>query len=172
MNAGVLESLIPLCGGIYATLLGYRIIGRPGRDPRMATVVAQLKWLGPLVIAFGLWLMWQAFADEKPDVETIVQGMRERVTLPMTVDEMTQIDAFDHEGQRIIYRMTITQPPKTRAEQDALIMQMRQHLKSQGCKRKDFQHLLAQDITLEFVYTIGGAPYPGIVVTRSDCALG
>lgn len=51
----MLEALIPLCGGAYGTLLGYRVIGRPTSDPRKLAILDRLKWLGPLVVAFGLW---------------------------------------------------------------------------------------------------------------------
>lgn len=121
------------------------------------------------MIVFGLWLLWQAFINKRPNVEEIVQGMRQKVTLPIAVDEITRLDAFDNEGQRIIYRMTITRPPPTEAESDALIKAMRQLLTSQGCENENYQRLLRQDIGLEFVYTIGDTQYPGILITPADC---
>jgi len=167
---GIFEALIPLCGGIYGTLLGFKRIKPQNLNPRTAALVAQLRWLGPLVILFGLWLLWQTNIEKRPNVEEIVRGMRQKVTLPVAVDEATRLDAFDHEGQRIIYRMTITKPPQTEAERDALIAAMRQLLRSQGCKNENYQRLLRQDIALEIVYTIGDTQYPGILVTQADCA--
>jgi hypothetical protein len=167
--AGILEALIPVCGGIYGTLLGFKRIKPRNLNPRAAALVAQLRWLGPLVILFGLWLLWQTNIDKRPNVEEIVRGMRQKVTLPVAVDEATRLDAFDHEGQRIIYRMTITKPPQTEAERDALIAAMRQLVRSQGCKNENYQRLLRQDITLEIVYTIGDMQYPGILMTPADC---
>ena len=121
------------------------------------------------MILFGLWVLWQAFVDKQPNVEEIVRGMRQKVTLPIAVDNITRLDAFDNEGQRIIYRMTITTSPKTEAEKDALIAAMRQHLGSQGCRTENYQRLLTQGIALEFVYTIENTQYPGILVTQADC---
>lgn len=43
-----LEALIPILGGIYATLLGYRVIGNGVRYE------AQLRILGPLVTLLGI----------------------------------------------------------------------------------------------------------------------
>lgn len=169
---GILEALIPLCGGIYGTLLGFKRIKPRHLNLGATALVAQLRWLGPLVIVFGLWLLWQAFGDQRPNVEEIVRGMRQKVTLPVAVDEITRLDAFDNEGQRIIYRMTITSPPQTEAERDVLLAAMRQHLKAQGCRNENYQRLLAQGITLEFVYTIEDTPYTGIIVTQADCAVG
>lgn len=167
--AGILEALIPVCGGIYGTLLGFKRIKPRNLNPRAAALVAQLRWLGPLVILFGLSLLWQTNIDKRPSVEEIVRGMRQKVTLPVAVDEVTRLDAFDHEGQRIIYRMTITKPPQTESERDALIAAMRQLLRSQGCKDENYQRLFQQDIAVEIVYTIGDTRYPGILVTRADC---
>lgn len=164
-----MEALIPLCGGIYGTLLGFQRIKAWNLNPSAAVLVAQLRWLGPLVIVFGLWLLWQAFVDKRPNVEEIVRGMRQKVTLPIIVDETTTLDAFDSEGRRIIYRMTVTAPPKAEADRVALVAAMRQLLRSQGCENANYQLLLRQDIELEFVYTIADKAYPGILVTQADC---
>ena len=121
-NTGILEALIPLCGGIYGTLLGFKRIKPRHLNPGATALVAQLRWLGPLVILFGLWVLWQAFVDKQPNVEEIVRGMRQKVTLPIAVDNITRLDAFDNEGQRIIYRMTITTSPKTEAEKESQVV--------------------------------------------------
>ncbi len=167
--AGTLEALIPLCGGIYGTLLGFKLVKPRKFNPGAAALVAQLRWLGPLVIVFGLWMLWLAYLDQRPNVQEIVRGMRQKVTLPLAVDEITRLDAFDSEGQRIIYRMTIIEPPQTAAEKDALIATMRERLRSQGCTNETYQRLLRENIALEFVYTIAGKQYPGILVTPADC---
>ena len=168
-NTGLLEALIPLCGGIYGTLLGFKLVEPRYPNPRATMLMAQLKWLGPLVIVFGLWLLWQAFVDKRPNVEEIVQGMRQRVTLPINVDEITRLDAFDYERQHIIYRMTITKSPSTKAERNSLISALRQRLISQECRSEKFQQLLVQGIALKFVYTIDGTRYPAIVVSQKNC---
>jgi hypothetical protein len=170
MNAtGILEALIPLCGGIYATLLGFECIKPRNLNPSATGLVTQLRWLGPLVVAFGLWLLWQASFDTQANVGEIVQGMRQKIDLPVAIDETTRLDAFDYEGQRIIYRLTISKPPQTEAKRDALIAAMAQRLRSQGCENENYQLLLRQDIALEFVYTIADKQYPGILVTQADC---
>ena len=168
-TTGILEALIPLCGGIYGTLLGYKCIKPRNLNPSVAALVAQLRWLGPLVVFFGLWLLWQASGDTRPNVNEIVQGMRQKISLPVAIDETTRLDAFDSEGQRIIYRLTITKPPQTEAKRDALIAAMGQLLRSRECENESYRLLLRQDIALEFVYTIGDKQYPGILMTQSDC---
>jgi hypothetical protein len=57
---GVLvDAGIPLLGGIYATLLGFRVIGKPkGEAPEVDAwhqrYASHLKILGPMVMIFGL----------------------------------------------------------------------------------------------------------------------
>jgi hypothetical protein len=53
------EAGIPLLGGLYATLLGFRVVGKkPGADPKFDELHRQklewLKWGGPLVMAIGV----------------------------------------------------------------------------------------------------------------------
>ena len=141
-TAGTLEALIPLCGGMYGTLLGFKLIKPRKLHPGAAAIVAQLRWLGPLVIVFGLWMCLQAYLDPRATAEQIVRGMREKVTLPAAVDEITRLDAFDNDGERIIYRMTITQPARAEADRGALIAATRQGLTSQGCTNDNYRRLL------------------------------
>lgn len=168
-TAAILEALIPLVGGLFATLLGYNFIKPRNLNPKTAPIIAQLRWLGPLVMAFGAWMLWQGLADKPSRAEEIVREMRQKVTLPLAVDEMTRLDRFDADGRRIIYRMTVTKPPDSEAERDALIAAMPKLLKPQICGDESRRKLLRDKIDLEFVYTIGQKQYPGIVVTRTDC---
>ena len=64
--ACIVEGLIPTLGGVFATLLGHRKIGKkPGEDSRYDEKVAQvlpvLKILGPIISVFGLYLMSRGF---------------------------------------------------------------------------------------------------------------
>lgn len=168
--ATVMEALIPLCGGAYATLLSYRIIRRPTIDPKKGVFLDQLKWLGPLVIVFGVWQLVQGVVERpRLTARDIVAGMRQKMKLPVAVDEVTRLDGVDAEGQRIIYRLTITTPVPTQSERDAFIARMRERLKSQICSDESRRRLLNQDISLSFVYTVGDKPYPSIVLSRADC---
>jgi hypothetical protein len=63
MNAHVfatlIEAVISIGGGLYATLLGFRLVGKPpGVDPnydaRIQKVSGILRICGPLVILFGI----------------------------------------------------------------------------------------------------------------------
>lgn len=57
--ATLVDSGIPLLGGLYGTLLGFRVIGKAaGEDPKYDAwherFGQHLKWLGPLILIFGV----------------------------------------------------------------------------------------------------------------------
>jgi hypothetical protein len=59
--AAVIEGAIPFFGGLYGTLLAYRVIGKkPRQDARVdewhLKYGRMLKVLGPLVALFGVFL--------------------------------------------------------------------------------------------------------------------
>ena len=62
----LVNAAIPLCGGIYATLLGYRVVGtQPGTslksDEWHARFGLMCRIFGPLLILFGLFGVTMAF---------------------------------------------------------------------------------------------------------------
>lgn len=99
--ASVLEGAISLFGGLYCTLLGFRVLGKkPGqsrdRDQGYNRYGRLMKGLGPAVMIFGLFLMVPAFtshsnasAPELPPSETVEQSD----LVPLAV------------GNRWVYRM-------------------------------------------------------------------
>lgn len=57
--ASFVDGGIPLFIGVYVWLLAYRKVGKPeGRDPRYDAWCERygphLKWLGPLLVVFGV----------------------------------------------------------------------------------------------------------------------
>jgi hypothetical protein len=59
--AGLVDALIPTLGGVYATLLGYRIVGKkPGEsfdyDRWHERYGTMLRRFGPLIIVLGIFL--------------------------------------------------------------------------------------------------------------------
>lgn len=63
----LVDAGIPLLGGVYATLLGFRVIGKPhGEAPEVdewhARYGRHLMILGPMVTAFGLFKLVSGLA--------------------------------------------------------------------------------------------------------------
>ena len=68
MIAGLVDAALLLAGGLVATLCGFRVLGRkPGEDEKFDAWYSKwgkhLKWLGPLVIAFGIVRLIMAFFE-------------------------------------------------------------------------------------------------------------
>jgi hypothetical protein len=63
--AGLVESLIPIAGGVYVTLLAYRKVGKQeGEDARWDDwhdrYGSLMRIVGPLCVGFGLFLVAMA----------------------------------------------------------------------------------------------------------------
>ncbi len=85
--AALVEGLIPLFGGLFATLYGWRKLGKhPGADPKFDAWHAQygklLKVIGPLVILFGVWQTAVNF-NTTPQIQ--VRPMEEASLSPLQV---------------------------------------------------------------------------------------
>lgn len=56
--AALVEAAIPVLGGLYATLMGFRVVGARSGDPKYeawhARIGRHLKWLGPAVMGSGV----------------------------------------------------------------------------------------------------------------------
>lgn len=55
----LIEGGIPILGGLYATALGYGVIGAPEYPPSplKQRFLARFRWLGPAVILFGVFTL-------------------------------------------------------------------------------------------------------------------
>jgi hypothetical protein len=53
-----LEGIIPIAGGVWASLMGYGLAPIKSETFKLKWQ-SQLKWLGPLVVAFGLLMLFR-----------------------------------------------------------------------------------------------------------------
>jgi hypothetical protein len=100
----------PILGGLYATALGYGVIGASEYPPSALKqrLVARLKWLGPAVVLFGVFTAWQTHLHViHPPAEEIVRQITARVTFPSKVDDLTQAVGVEGKGDDIIYHYSI-----------------------------------------------------------------
>ncbi len=59
----LIEGGIPVLGGLYATALGFGWLGRRAASSSFSQKLRDsMKWLGPVVMAFGLFTGWQTHA--------------------------------------------------------------------------------------------------------------
>lgn len=148
----VVDGGIPIVGGVLATLFGYGIL----RTSKQASRLAQgLKWLGPVVVLFGIWLLLDdlrtlpgdALARELKDTEAAVNKR-----LPMMVDDVTRADRIEAGDSELTYFFTVIGRGKAASDGRDFQAAMSDKLLGQACSNSDYQRLLKEDVTLRMVY--------------------
>src|SRR5689334_19400298 len=103
------NGIIPLFGGIYATLLAFGYLPRRSKNPEKLAVWMKrwgpiIRVLGPVVILSGVITLVSGLTQQDPITETI----RELNAAPKMVDQVTRLDlATAGPGQRITINHTI-----------------------------------------------------------------
>lgn len=164
----VVESLIPLAGGALVLRAALKL---PEADPRTPRRRGRLRWLGAAVALTGfIGVVSGLFADPPaPDARALAAGMRQKLKLPLMVDDVTRLDAIDGAGRRLVMHSTITKPLATEAAREAVLAEMARRLKPEVCRDEKRRKLLRAGLGLEFEYTMDGRAYPSIVLVEADC---
>ncbi len=160
------EGGIPVLAGIYATALGFGWIkGRAQPDSASQKWIRHFRWLGPLLIAIGLLLGWQAYErGAHPSAERLAAGIASRLQLPVTVDETTRLDAVAGSGETITYRYTVTVPIDP--GQVAIFEErLREQARAVACTHPGFAELLRAGYTVEMKYSLTEPPQEFAIVT-------
>jgi hypothetical protein len=108
--ATVIEAGVPIAGGLYATALGYGWV-KPFRSATASRqrVLAHLRWLGPVVMLFGVFTGWRTHTElAHPSADVIARGIAARMSFPVRVDDITTADAVTGEANTITYHYYIT----------------------------------------------------------------
>lgn len=151
----LVEGGIPVLAGIYATALGFGWIkGRAQPGSSSQKWIRHFRWLGPLLIAIGLFLGWQAYErGAHPSAERLAAGIASRLKLPVTVDETTRLDAVAGSGGTITYRYTVTVPMEP-GDVATLEARLREQARTVACTHPGFSELLRAGYTVEMKYSL------------------
>jgi len=170
----VIEGGIPLLGGLYATALGYGLVHTSRAMPNRQTqkTIRLFRWLGPLVVLFGIFTAWQTHAHlNHPPAEQLAQGIRSRMTFPVRVDAITQATGVEGRGDTLIYDYSIAASLQQLGGRE----RVQQELEGQGrkaiCAAPDSLKLLRHGYTLERHYTFQ-ASADDVLVTVSAKSCG
>jgi hypothetical protein len=170
----IIEGGIPILGGLYATALGYGVIGASSPPNAFKQrLLARFKWLGPAVALFGVFTAWQTHLHViHPSAEEIVLQMNARMSFPTKVDEITQAIGVEGKGDDIIYRYSIAASLTDLGGRERVQRGLEQQLRSAACKTKDSQTLLRAGYTVQARYSFKGSPEEILVsVTSKSCVL-
>jgi hypothetical protein len=157
----LIEGGIPILGGLYATGLGYGVIGtsRSLPNPLLQRFLNLFRWLGPAVVLFGIFTAWQTHLHVvHPTAEEIVRQMARRLNFPVKVDEITQIAGVEGRGDNITYNYSVATPLAQLGGRDQVQGRLEQQWISTACKTKDFQTLLRGGYTVQMRYTFRESP--------------
>src|SRR6476646_7694083 len=89
VSASSLEAVIPFTGGVLCIFLGYRKTTVTFASERVKRF---LRWVGPGLIVFAVFLFLLGGGSRSVDAETIATGIREKMNLPVRVDQDTRLD--------------------------------------------------------------------------------
>ncbi len=143
---------IPIVGGVLGTLYGYGVL----RTGNQATRLTQsLKWLGPIVSLFGVWLLVSdlrtpAAAASENDLAAVEAEINKRA--PMMVDDVTRLDGVKAANGELAYYLTITDRGTNEPDWPEFQRAMAQRLRGQACSRPDYKQFLSDGIALRMVY--------------------
>ncbi len=157
----VIEGGIPILGGLYATALGYGVIGLSQSPPSalQQKFLARFKWLGPALVLFGVFTTWQTHLRViHPPTEEIARQIAARLSFPLKADELTQAVGVEGKGDDIIYRYSIAASLTDLGGRDQVQRRLEQHWGGAACKNKDSQMLLRAGYTLQASYSFKGSP--------------
>lgn len=151
----LIEGGIPILGGLYATALGYGAISRSqlAPSPRTLKTRKQLRWLGPLVVLFGLFVAWQAHVQAThPSAEQLVQQIRSRMKFPVRLDDVTQLVAVEGKGDSIIYELMLGMRLADLGGKEAGQQKLNALLLKSACANKDYATVLRRGYTIGMHY--------------------
>lgn len=152
----VIEGGIPILGGLYATALGYSVLGSSPTPPDALKqkTLARFRWLGPAVILFGFFTAWQAHLHAvHPPTAEIARQIARRLSFPVKVDEVTQVVGVKGEGDDLIYEYSIAASLVDIGGREQVQRKLEQQWLSSACKTKDVETLLRAGYTLKMRYS-------------------
>jgi hypothetical protein len=157
----IIEGGIPILGGLYATALGYGVIGasQTASSPLKHKFLDRFKWLGPAVVVFGAFTAWQTHLHAvHPSGEELARQISARLSFPVKVDKITQEVGVEGKGDDLIYRYSIAASLADLGGRDRVQHGLDEQLHSAACKTKDVQTLLRSGYTVQARYSFEGSP--------------
>jgi len=108
-----------------------------------------------LLLAAGMLLATTACPRESVDAAAVASGMKEKMKLPMQVDETTRLDDVRATGKKELgYFLTLT--TLTKAELDAnapLVNQLETGIRGGACTNPDYMKIVRAGISVRITYS-------------------
>lgn len=170
LDLSTLEAVIPLIVGIAAMLLGFRRWSGAGR-PRSRGARRALRWVGPVLIAFAIFMFISGRRSQPAQAEAIVAGIKAKMHLPVQVDADTRLDDVRALSRSEVgYLLTLTTTTRAQLAASPLARQLESNLRDTACRNPDYATLFKAGISLHVSYrTSEGAPGVEVALAPKDC---
>lgn len=167
LSVSTIEAALPVVVGIGATLVGYS--GSWAREAKTAKKV--LRWVGPALVAVGLFLMMMSLSPRPESANSIAARVKAKLTLPTRVDEDTLLyDVRALSRSEVGYFLTVTS--KTAAELEAVSFAagIDASIRDGACQNEDYETLFKAGIALRLTYRASDEKtVADIAIKPADC---
>jgi hypothetical protein len=167
LSVSTIEAALPVAVGIVATLVGYS--GSWARDAKTPKKV--LRWVGPALVAVGLFLMMMSLSPRPESAYPIAARVKAKLELPMRVDEDTLLyDVRALSKSEIGYFLTVT--TKTAAELEAVSFAagIDASIRDGACQNANYETLFKAGIALRLTYRARDKTNVAVIAIKpADC---
>jgi hypothetical protein len=146
----------PDLGGLYATALGYGVArsSKSIPSPRSQKYQGLFRWLGPIVVLFGIFTAWQTHLHlAHPSADQVAQQIAGRLSFPVKVDDTTKLAGVQGKADDIIYDYSVAKSLAELGGRERVRGTLEQYWLSNACKSKDFQTILRGGYTVQMRYS-------------------
>lgn len=161
----VIEGGIPILAGLYATALGngaIRLGTLPGRLEQ--TLFPRFKWLGPLLIAFGIFTAWQTHLHlVHPPAAEIARQIASRYTFPHRIDSMTTLNGVRGSENTIVFNYSIASRLPELGGRSVVQAKLEQQWRGLACTNHDVKKMLGTGYSVQIEYSFQAASTPMVI---------
>lgn len=151
----VVEGGLPILAGLYATALGNGVL-RLGtlRRGLELTLLPRFKWLGPFLIAFGVFTAWQAHIRwVHPPAAEVARQIASRYTFPHRIDSITTLDGVEGSENALVYHFSVATPLPDLGGRSVVQAKLEQQWRGAACTNHDLRKILTAGYSLQIEYT-------------------
>lgn len=126
-----------------------------------------LPWIGPLMILFGIFIMFEPKPAEEVDLDALASSVKAKLALPVAVDQDTRLDDVKPIAGALGYFLTIT---NVQAADPDLAQKLESQLRETACSTSQYKQLFDAGISIHVVYrTNSGDTLASILIKPTEC---
>jgi len=170
------EGGIPILAGLYATAVGYGVFSPSWSQSNQsfAKIRQQFRWLAPLVVLFGCFTAWRDHAQAThPSAEMLAHQIRSRMKLPAKLDNVTQLDAVEGRGDRLVYEASLSLRMAGLGGKENARQKLENQVLKSACASSDFQTIFRGGYSVEVHYSFpDSSEGVTLAITPESCGYG